>query len=114
MIFLLAIQLVYSSCPKNDQRFTFQDNKVTEISFEANDSLPGIYGDVPAGRIVVNTFLVEKDCDPGYSKSKEIFSGLTFSVADSNLKFFISQSSVFTRYCAVYIPIYLQTASFLL
>lgn len=114
MIFLLAIQQVYSSCPKCEQRFIFEDNKVTEISFEANDALPGIYGDVPAGRIVINTFLTETDCDPGISKSKNVFSGLTFSVTKSNLEFFIAQSSVFTRYSAVYIPIYLQTASFLL
>lgn len=114
MIFLLAIQQVYSSFPKSDQAFSFQDSKVTEISFEANDALPGIFGDVPSSRIVVNTFLTETDCDPGISKSKNVFSGLTFSVTKSNLKFFIAQSSVFTRYSAVYIPIYLQTASFLL
>jgi len=114
MIFLLAIQQVYSSFPSSDQAFSFQDSKVTEISFEANDSLPGIFGDVPAGRTAVNPFLTESDCDPGFSKSKDIFSGLAFSVTKSNLKFFIAQSSVFTRYSAVYIPIYLQTASFLL
>lgn len=113
IVLLLVIQQVYSSLPITEQSSSIQD-VITESSFEANDSHPGIFGDVPSGRIMVNSFSSETECHPGFSKSKNVFTGLIFSVTKSKLKFVISQSPVFTRYSAVYIPIYLQTASFLL
>ena len=114
LLFLLVFQQAYCAPLLSDKNFSVQKSDGIESSFESNDSFPGIFGDVPAGRIVVTSFLSEVECDPGISKSKVVLSGLTFSVTKSNLEFFIAQTSVFTRYSAVYIPIYLQTASFLL
>lgn len=111
IIFLLAIQQV-SAIPSDDIRLNSGDNSNIEISFKANDSFPGIYGDVPSGRVAVNLSFCVTDCDPGISKSKDVLSGLTFSTSKSNLQFFNFQSAVFTRHSAVYIPIYLQTATF--
>lgn len=88
------------------------DDHCIETCFQANDSFPGLWGDIPAGRICVNFSLTITDCDPGISKSKEVASGLAFSIFQNNLRLIISGSSVFTRQSAVYIPIYLQTATF--
>lgn len=114
LLFLLVFQQVYSSLPASDKDISSQKNNGIETSFVPNDSFPGIWGDLPGGRVNLNVSLSVTDCDLGFSKSKDIYSGLTFSVTKSNLKFFIAKSTVFTRYSAVYIPIYLQTASFLL
>jgi hypothetical protein len=114
LLFLLVFQQAYSSLPASDKDITSQKNNGIEASFVANDSFPGIWGDLPGGRVNLNVSLSITDCDLGLSKSKDIYSGLTFSVTKSNLQFFIAKSTVFTRYSAVYIPIYLQTASFLL
>jgi len=113
IFFLLAIQQVYA-VSSNEHQELFDDEYKIESSFESDDSFPGVFSDVPLGRIVIQSVFSATECDPGFSKSKDVFTGLIFSVTKSNLKFFISQSSVFTRYSAVYIPIYLQTASFLL
>jgi hypothetical protein len=111
VILLLAVQQV-SAFQSNNLRVTGGEDFKVELSFEANDSFPGIWGDVPAGRVDISLSQVESDCDPGISKSKNIFQGLSFSVSKSNLKFFIADSAIFTRYSAVYIPIYLYTATF--
>lgn len=114
LFFLLVFQQAYSSLPASDKDISSQKNNGIEASFVANDSFPGIWGDVPGGRVDLNVSISVIDSDPGISKSKVVVNGLIFSVTESSLKFFIAQSSVFTRYSAVYIPIYLQTASFLL
>jgi len=114
-LFLILIsQQVYSSLPASDSEISTQKNKEIEESFVSNDSFPINWGDIPGGRINLNVSLSVVDYDLGLSKSKDINSGLTFSVSRNNLKYFIARSSVFTRYSAVYIPIYIQTASFLL
>jgi len=120
IFFVLAIQQVYAAS-SDEHNYSFdEDFKIessfepNESSFEANDSFPGIWGDVPAGRIGINCTIRLVECDPGFSKSKDVLSGLIFSVTKNHLKFLIARSSIFTRYSAVYIPIYLQTASFLL
>jgi len=114
LFFLLVFQQAFSSLPASDKDISVQNGNEIEVSFEANDSFPGIWGDVPGGRVDLNVSLSIIDSDPGISKSKDVLTGLTFSISETSLKFFIAQSSVFTRYSAVYIPIYLQTASFLL
>lgn len=114
LFFLLFFQQAYSSIPANEKDIYSQKNNGIEVNFVANDSFPGIWGDLPGGRVNLNVSLSVTDSDLGLSKSKDINSGLTFSVSKSNLRYFIARSSVFTRYSAVYIPIYLQTASFLL
>jgi hypothetical protein len=114
LLLLLVFQQVYSSLPASDNDISSPKNNKIEASFVANDSFSGVWGDVPGGRINLNVSLSVTDCDLGLSKSKDICSGLKYSISKNNLKFVIAQSSVFTRYSAVYIPIYLQTASFLL
>jgi hypothetical protein len=113
IFFLFAVQQIYAAS-SNECPESFGDDYKIESSFEADNSFPGVFSDLPSGRIVVQSVFSETKCDPGFSKSKNVFTGLIFSVTKSNLEFFISQSSVFTRYSAVYIPIYLHTASFLL
>lgn len=113
LISILAAQQVYSLNRSGDLSFLGHNSDV-HLSFEVDDFVPGIFGDVPAGQIVVNQVIDITNCLPGTSKSKDIQTGITFSVVKTNLIFAVVQSSVFTRSCAVFVPIYLQAASFLL
>jgi hypothetical protein len=114
LIFFLAVHQVGFSVNLMELSLPVQSDDETELSFEANDSLPGIWGDVPVGKVSVGFCISVKDLFAGNNNSKNIQSGLFFSAAKTKLDFFIARSSVFTRYSAVYIPIYLHTASFLL
>ncbi|MBW8330837.1 MAG: hypothetical protein K0M40_02370 [Prolixibacteraceae bacterium] len=113
LFFLLAVQQAYSSLPVSEISLPTEEVDGFALRIEANHSHSCIWGDVPLGRIGLNIPIKLTDCNPGTSKSK-VLSGLIFSISESNLKFFIARTSFATRYSAAYIPIYLQTASFLI
>jgi hypothetical protein len=114
MIFLLAIQQGHYSAHTVELSFLVQDMSQVATCFESNDSIHGIFGGIPSNKVEINFFILVTDCFKGNPKSKDVQSGFTYSVAKSNLQFLIAQTSFYTRFSAVRIPIYLQTANLLL
>ncbi len=113
LVFLLAIQQVCFA-QYNEQNFPPQSSHEIKISFEVNDFIPSMYGDVTSGQLTSNFVSEATNCHPGNSKSKITQSGLNYSVTKTNLICSVIESTVFTRQCTVFVPIYIQAASFLL
>ena len=114
LVFLLAAQQGYSAHRISELIYPIQNDHEAALSFEVNDFTPGIFGEIPTGQIIVSFTPESTKSHPGNSNSKEIQSGLTYSIIKTNLTYSVMQSTVFTRQCTVFIPIYLHKTSFLI
>ncbi len=94
------------------QKFTLQRGFENNSNFETTELQRNIFGEIPSTQILFNTISETITLFSKKEKSKELIVRLNHSKSKIFSNLVLPQYSFFSRYCSVFMQIFLKTACF--
>ncbi len=114
IILFLSLLLLKLHSETNHLKQNFFANNVSEneLSFEANDNYNFLLGILPSTPVYFNIVPNDPVSFSYNTKSKELVKLIIHSTSKNNSNLSFHQHSFFSRYCSVFMQIFIKTACF--
>ena len=112
LFLMIFAQNAFCGHKSQDQIFSLQKGSDNNSNFESTDFQLYIFGEVPSAQVLFNPISQTLTLFSKRDKAKELFIRLTHPRAKIYSNLFFTQYSFFSRYCSVFMQIFLKTACF--
>lgn len=112
LFLIIFAQVAYCENKLDDKISSLQNACENNSNFETTEFQRNIFGEIPSTQILINTISETLTLFSKKEKSKALIIRLTHPKAKIYSNLFSLQHSFFSRYCSVFMQIFLKTACF--